>query len=170
MILSISYQLKIFLISLFIGLILGFFYDFLKLFRKYIVHNNILVNIEDIIYWIFMSIIIFLVSLYQNNGEIRVFFIIGIFISMLLYNLLISPFLLSLSTKIINLILKIFSLIFKAISMPFIIIFNILYKPLNFIFNILKKLLQKCNFCVTIYNKIIKLKIWSLKGDKTQDE
>nr|WP_317367020.1 spore cortex biosynthesis protein YabQ [uncultured Tyzzerella sp.] len=159
-----------FLISLFIGLMLGFFYDFLKIFRKYIVHNNIIINIEDTIYWIFTSIIVFLISLYQNNGEIRMFFIIGIFTSMLLYNLLISPIFLNMSTKIINIILKILLFVFKAISMPFLIVFNILYAPLKFIFNIVKKLLQKSKFCVKIYNKIIALKILILKGDKIQDE
>lgn len=170
MILSISYQLKIFLISLCIGLILGFLYDFLKIFRKYVLHNNFFINIEDIIYWLFMSIIIFLITLFQNNGQIRAFFILGIFISMLLYNLLISPIFLKLSTKIINFILKIFLFIFKVIYIPILTVFNTFFKPVKFIFNLLKKLLQNCKFYVTIYNKInsIKLCLKYLKGGKTK--
>ena len=149
---------------------LGFFYDFFKIFRKYIVHNNIIINIEDTIYWLFTSIIVFLISLYQNNGEIRIFFILGIFISMLLYNLIISPFFLNLSTKIINTIFKLYLLIFKAICMPFLIIFNIISMPIKFIFNLLKNILQKSKFCVTIYNKILKIKSLILKGVKIQNE
>ncbi|WP_250278973.1 spore cortex biosynthesis protein YabQ [[Clostridium] colinum] len=178
MILSVSYQLKIFLISLFIGLILGFFYDLLKIFRKYIIHNNFIINIEDTIYWLFMSIIIFLISLYQNNGEIRIFFIIGIFTSMILYTFLISPIFLNISTKIINVLIKIILFIFRAISMPFLIIFNIILKPLKKLIyllkNILKKLLKKYSFCVTIYNKGRNIKFYLksliIKGDKTKDE
>ena len=174
MILSISYQFKIFLISLCIGLMLGFFYDFLKIFRKYVVHNNIIINIEDTIYWLFMSIVIFLISLYQNDGEIRIFFIIGIFTSMILYNFLISNIFIKVSIKIINLILKLFLFILKAISMPFLIIFNIIFKPLKsffkFLKNILKKLLQKYTFCVKIYNRINNIilffKSLIIKGDK----
>ncbi len=170
LILSISYQLKIFLISLFIGLMLGFFYDFLKIFRKYIIHNNIIINIEDTIYWLFMSIIIFLIILYQNNGEIRVFFIIGIFTSMLLYSLLISPIFLKLSNKVINIFLKLINFIFKAITAPFLIIFNILFKPIKLIINILKKLLQKSKIYATIYNKFKNIKSLILKGAKNKNE
>ena len=170
LILSISYQLKIFLISLLIGLMLGFFYDFLKIFRKYIVHNNIVVNIEDVIYWIFMSIVIFLILLYQNNGEIRIFFIIGIFTSMILYNFLISPIFLKISTKIINTILKIILFIFRAICMPFLIIFNIFYKTTKIALNILKKLLQKNKFYATIYNNINKFKKVNFKRRQKKNE
>ena len=178
MILSISYQFKVFLISLFIGLILGLFYDFIKIFRKFILHNNIIINIEDTIYWLFMSIIIFLISLYQNNGEIRIFFILGIFIGMILYITLISSLFIKLSTKIINIFIRLILFIFKAISMPFLILFNIIIKPLKFFYNILKnitkKLLQKYMFCAKIYNKLRSIKFYlknlTIKGDKLYNE
>ena len=178
MILSISYQFKVFLISLFIGFILGLFYDFIKIFRKFILHNNIIINIEDTIYWLFMSIIIFLISLYQNNGEIRIFFIWGIFIGMVLYTTLISSFFIKFSTKIINIFIKLILLIFKCISMPFLIIFNIIIKPLKYFYcifkNILKILLQKYMFCVTIYNKLKSIKFYlknlTIKGDKVYND
>lgn len=173
MILSISYQFKIFLISLVIGFILGIFYDFIKIFRKYILHNIIFINIEDTIYWLFMSIIIFLISLYQNNGEIRIFFILGIFLGMAIYSTLISPLFIKIFTRIVNFFIKLFLFIFKAISMPILIVFNIVLKPLKFFYyilkNIPKKLLKKFGFCATIYSKIKSIK-FCLKNLKTKGD
>ena len=175
MILSISYQFKIFLTSLFIGLILGIFYDFIRIFRKYFLHNNIIINVEDTIYWIFMSIVIFLISLYQNDGEIRAFFIIGIFTSMILYSLLISKIFIKLFIKVIDFFIKIFLFVLKAISLPFLIIYNITLKPIIKIFkDMLKVLLSKFTFYVKIKNKIknliLSFKRMSLKGDKHNEE
>lgn len=173
MILSISYQFKIFLMSLFIGLILGIFYDFIKIFRKYIVHNNIIINIEDAIYWLFMSIIIFLISLYQNDGYIRAFFILGIFIGMIFYTLLISKFFINLTINIISIFIKIIRFILKILYAPFLLILKIILIPLKYLFNVFKKFLLKYKFCVKIYNRIFNTKVYFknfIRGDKLTNE
>ena len=173
MILSVSYQFKIFLTSLLIGLILGIFYDFIKIFRKYVLHNNIIINIEDTIYWIFMSIVIFLVVLYQNDGEIRNFFIIGIFTSVILYHFLISKIFIKIFIKIINLFLLIFSFIIKAISFPFLIVYNIIFKPiLKILKNIFKAMFNKFAFFKILYKKInnVVLHLKGIKGDKKNEK
>lgn len=174
MILSITYQFKIFLISLCVGLILGFFYDLIKIFRRFVLHNNILINIEDAIYWVFMSVMVFFICLYQNDGEVRLFFIIGIFLSLILYNLLISPVFINIFTKIINLLIKAFLLIFKAIYSPILFVFRLILKPFKFLakifINFLKKVLKNYSFCVTIYNKIKNVKTIIVKGAKKFNE
>lgn len=170
MILSITYQFKIFLISLCVGLILGFFYDLIKIFRRFVLHNNILINIEDAIYWVFMSVMVFFICLYQNNGEVRLFFIIGIFLSLILYNLLISSVFINIFTKIIKLLITVFLLFFKLIYTPILFTFKLILKPFEYLLkifiNFLKKLLKKSPFCVTIYSKIKNVKISIAKGVK----
>lgn len=164
MILSFEFQLKIFFLALFLGVCIGFFYDLIRLFRNFVLHIKFLIHIEDIIYWIFMSLIIFLVSLYENNGEIRMFFVVGIFLGMGIYFYIFSEIFLKTTTKILNIIKKIMLFILKCVVQPFKIIINLFYsifKPIfkffkkmfaKYLLNI-KKVLQKNKKCVTIYNK-----------------
>ena len=165
MILSFEFQLKIFFLALIIGFFIGFFYDLIRLFRSFILHIKILIHIEDIIYWIFMSLIIFLILLYENNGEIRMFFIIGIFLGMGFYFYIISKIFLKVSNKILAIIKKCILFIFECILTPFKLILKLLYPIFFPIFNILKKMfikniikikkvLQKNKKCVKIYDKI----------------
>lgn len=169
MILSFELQLKIFILSIIIGIISGFFYDIIRIFRSFVFHIKVFVHIEDIIYWIFLSLIIFLILLYENNADIRLFFVIGVFLGMWLYFYIVSKPFLKLSIKIIN-ILKIFikfiiecttapiKLLLKLIYIPFKPIIKFLKKNVNKLYLKLKKMLQKNEKCVTIYNKVKNMK------------
>lgn len=165
MILSFSFQLKTFILSILIGFAMGFFYDWIRIFRRVLFHKNILIQIEDIIYWNFMAGVIFLICLYQNNGEIRAFFIIGIVLGMCTYFFTISKIFISVSTKIINLIKIIIKFIFECILMPFKIVLKVILSILSpitklfkkyfiKIFKNIRKVLQNNKKCVKIYNKL----------------
>ncbi len=153
MILSFSFQLKIFITAILAGMFMGFFYDNIKFLRKVFLHKNIFIQIEDIIYWISMAILTFLTALYQNNGEIRLFFISGIIIGMIVYFLLFSKFLNKIYDKILYFI-KIF--LKKYILAPLkslLIPFKKLIKKLKIkIKAILKKLLQNIKKYEKIHN------------------
>lgn len=165
MILSFEFQLKIFFLALIIGFFVGFFYDIIRIFRNFVLHIKILIHIEDIIYWIFMSLIIFLIALYENNGEIRMFFLAGIFLGMGIYFYSFSKIFLKIANKILFVIKKCIIFIFECILTPFKLILKLLYSIFSPIFNVLKKIfiknflkikkvLQKNKKCVKIYNKV----------------
>lgn len=160
MILSISFELKMLSIALLNGLILGILYDFLKVFRIYFVHNKILINIEDCIFWIFMAISIFLLLLYQNDGQIRLFYLIGIFFSFTIYTLLFSKLFINICIKIITFLNKLLKIIIFSL--------NLVLKPILFILKFIKNILQNNKFCVKIYSK---LKFYFIKkGGNSSDE
>lgn len=183
MILSFSFQIEIVLLAITIGFAMGFFYDIIRIFRNIVFHGNILIHIEDIIYWIFMSIAIFLIILYVNNGEIRAFFVIGIILGMLFYFFTISKLFIKVSNKILFIIKRIIKFIIECILTPFKIVLNILRTILRPIFKVfyknfkktglnIKKVLQNNKKCVNIYSKGIyaKNKISSVFNRKRIDK
>lgn len=74
------------------GLCLIVVYDILRIIRIVIPHPNILIGIEDILYWICTSIGMFLVLYKGNDGVIRFFAIGTTIVTMCLVNICISRF------------------------------------------------------------------------------
>lgn len=167
MILSISFQAKLFLLSILIGGIIGLFYDFIRIFRSLLKHNIIFIQIEDILYWILMGIVVFLIFLNKNNGEIRGFLILGILLGMLFYFLYISNSFLKFFKIILRILKRIVLLIYKIILTPINIIIKIISVPFKIIYysilKFFKSLLKKNKFCVKLYNKAKNIKGWRIR-------
>ncbi len=115
MILSLSNQAYIFFISIIIGLIIGFLYDFFRLLRKVVNHKNTTVYIEDTIFWLLSTFISFYILLHKNNLEFRFYLLLGIFLGLIFYFLCISYFVMTLTIKLIKLILKPIAFILKIL-------------------------------------------------------
>lgn len=117
MILSLSNQAYIFLITILIGLIIGIVYDVFRLIRKIFVHKNIVVYIEDIIFGIISTFICFYVLLHKNNLELRAYLVVAIALGIIFYFACISYF-----------VMKIVYVLVKPISLLIQLIINI-FKP-----------------------------------------
>ena len=154
MILSVSFQAKLFLITIFCGFLTGFFYDVIRIFRLMIKHKKIFIALEDLIYWLLVSFIVFFVMLAESFGEIRLFSIVGVFMGMGFYFLAISPLILRCAQIIMNVIRKIFLLFLEIILTPFrltLMIFSIPAKKIYCLLKIVyKKLLHSYKICVKI--------------------
>lgn len=136
-------QAKIFLIFALNGIIIGILFDIFRILRKSFKTSDIITILEDILFWIFTGIVILYSIFIFNNGEIRLFMFIGIFLGTILYMLLLSKYIIKISVKIILILKKVFKFIFKILIFPmqktYIIIKNILKKPILFCFINLKK-------------------------------
>lgn len=143
LILSMSEQAILFLTTIVLGSIIGFCYDFIRIFRFKIYHPNFLINIEDFIYWILATGFVFFIMLNRNYGEIRFFTILGVFLGMILYFCTISLLFLKVAEAVIEFIRKIIVILYKIISAPFILIFKILIIPYKVIKKIIVKLYKK---------------------------
>lgn len=53
-------------------------YSSLKVMRKLIPHKKVVVQIEDLVYWIFMGGYLFVQIYHTNNGKIRWYSILGL--------------------------------------------------------------------------------------------
>lgn len=172
MILSIKWQVLIFFMSIAIGFLIGFFYDLIRVFRRIFKHINLLVQIEDFVYWIFSAIFVFFITLYENKGEVRAFFILGVFLGMILYFCTISILFIKVSNEIIKFFKKVFIITFKIIYIPIKTTLKVFSYPCKFIYkkllNInkyLNKLLKKNKIYVKIKsNSIFKKKSKTKEG------
>lgn len=95
-------QAYLFLVFSFTGMLIGILFDFFRVLRKTYKTSDVITYIEDILFWILTGILIIYNIWFFNDGEIRLFMILGIIIGALLYTLTISYFV----KKIINFIMS----------------------------------------------------------------
>ena len=131
-------QALLFLIFIVNGIIIGLLFDFFRILRRSFKTKDFITYIEDILFWVLTGLLLLYSIFTFNNGEIRLYMLIGAILGCIIYMLSISNFIVKINTKIIislkNILSKIINIIF--IPFKFIIKFfrNILKKPISFIF------------------------------------
>lgn len=123
MIISIDHQLNLVIFSFLAGLILGILFDFYRIIRGYNEGNKIITMIEDILFWILVSIIVFVFLLYTNYAYIGFYVYLFITFGTLFYIKFISKSIMTFLIKILNVFGKMFRVIFNIIIMPFEVLF-----------------------------------------------
>lgn len=79
--------------ALLMGIFITFVYDILRIFRRVIPHGKFAVSLEDILFWIYCAVRVFLLMHHESNGTLRWFAVFGALVGMLLYKKLVSGFL-----------------------------------------------------------------------------
>jgi spore cortex biosynthesis protein YabQ len=126
---STSNQAYVFLATVYAGFIIGFIYDCCRMIRKITKPGIFLTGIMDLLFWIVIGALSFLVIFYVNDGEVRIYTIAGFAIGWALYVLTLSPYIMKALTWIyttlarmlrwlMNLILWPFRLLKKALGYP----------------------------------------------------
>jgi len=154
MILSMQGQGTLFLLTIFMGFVIGGVYDGLRIFRKVIPHPKSLISLEDGIYWVAVVFFIFTIMLKKNNGEIRVFSLMGVFLGMGFYFLLLSPIVQGVSDVVISVISWILRLVRDVIFMPFRVVWFILRRPVLKVYNFFHKKWKNLLHSGKVYAKI----------------
>ncbi|MDR7870940.1 MAG: spore cortex biosynthesis protein YabQ [Tissierellaceae bacterium] len=131
-------EFYIFLIAINYGLILGGMYDFYRVFRLFSKPKKILTAIEDLLFWIIVTLIIFMFLLNKTDGIIRGFVILGFIVGYVFYYKVISKYSFLLLKKIFELIFSLISEIIRIISYPFKKVFKIFGKKTDKIGKMLK--------------------------------
>lgn len=104
-------QVYIFFSSVIIGAIMGVVFDFFRALRRKGNTKNILVYIQDVLFWLIIAIMIIVSSFIINNGELRGYMLLGYILGALIYMLLFSKYIKFLFGIIFDFIEKIFSYI-----------------------------------------------------------
>lgn len=86
--------------SVFVGAALFLLYDFLRIFRRIVPHGSLWIGVEDILYWLIYTGVVFVMLYRENDGMVRGFAIGGLVFGMLLYFLLLSRFVVRLNVLI----------------------------------------------------------------------
>lgn len=77
---------NIFLLHAFVlGVFITFVYDWLRIFRRVVPHGGFAVSAEDLGFWGFCAIEVFLLMYRESNGNLRWFAVLGALAGMALY-------------------------------------------------------------------------------------
>lgn len=85
---TIFWEVHFFLLAVWLGIRMLLVYDGLRLCRCLIPHSRPVRDAEDVFYWIYCALWAFAESFYENDGQIRWFFLAGIAVGMLFSNFL----------------------------------------------------------------------------------
>lgn len=127
MVISIDMQVKIVLFSFLGGLLTGVLFDLYRVLRGFNT-IKIIIIIEDILFWILCSIVVFIFLLYTNYAFITPYVYLCLSLGILFYIRVISKVFLKVQYSMIKYISKTFRVLFKHIMYPFRILFYSKYK------------------------------------------
>ena len=160
MILSFNGQVKLFLSTVIVGAFLGLIYDFFRIFRKNIPHPDIMVQIEDFLFWTAVLGVMFAFMFHENFGEIRFFSIFGAFLGMIIYFLTVSRWVVFISDSVINAFIFVAKIFIEIIMTPFKLVFMVVGSPVKKTKKVLKNksknILHLCKVCAKIRIKNFK--------------
>ncbi|WP_221366953.1 spore cortex biosynthesis protein YabQ [Clostridium perfringens] len=118
MLLDINIQFKIVIFAILSGIIIGFLFDIYREFRG-VCKNKILITIEDILFWIWCSLIVFVFLLKYNYALIGVYVYVFMGITLVIYLKTLSKYFIRIQHKILAILLKNLRIIFKNIRYAF---------------------------------------------------
>lgn len=142
------------------GFVIGFLFDIFRLSRKYLYPKDVVICLQDILFWILVGMIVLLTVFYTNNGQIRGFVFLGIILGIVLYFLLLSQIVILGISYLINFIFKLIEVIIKPVMM----LFRFILKPFRYLcskFQVFKwlslKIYKSLNAWVTKLKRVRKI-------------
>ncbi len=128
----VSNQTLLFITCIEIGLIMGVFFDLVRIFSKIIKHPNFFVQIEDTLYWVGCALISFYLLYIRNYAAIRPFVFVGMILGGILYFATFSIVFMKMATAVIDYIKKIIAEVIKLLLIPIRIIIKGIKRPLGY--------------------------------------
>lgn len=151
------YSFGIFLIT---GILIGFIFDIFRIVRKTFKSSDLVTYIEDMLFWIICGLILIYSIFIFNNGEIRAYIFIAIFLGIIIYILTISHFFVIIGYKfsnfVKNMLLNIFFILLKILKKVF-------FRPITFVSINISNISQK------ISSKLSKYTTKTPKKSKTKE-
>lgn len=138
---SIAEQTQIFIIFVIVGIIISFLFDIFRILRKVYKFSNMLIYMQDILFWLLTGIIILQAIFKFNSGDIRIFLFLGIFVGVFIYISLFSIYVIKIGSFILKLINTLIRKLINVFKVPICKILNFMVKYYrNLRKNVLKKL------------------------------
>lgn len=115
-------QTYIFLMANFAGVLAGFIFDIFRVKRKLVKTSDIVVYIEDILYWLIISIVLFVLMYYSKESELRGYILLGLFIGIIMYMCILSKYVLMFLRGTVN-------VVYKFVLIPILILIRLIRIP-----------------------------------------
>lgn len=78
-------EVNVFLSALLTGIAIGFIYDLLRMKRRALKTRKFIVGVEDVLFWIFAAVLVFITAYVSNQGEIRLYFFLAMILGISIY-------------------------------------------------------------------------------------
>jgi len=167
---SIYTELQFFLISILWGAIILLVYDLLRILRRVVKHNAIILGVEDLIFWILTSLFIFAMIYEKNDGIIRGFSVIGVTLGMVLYHYIFSDLFVNVLTKLIQMLLSPFAYAIKMVKRFLHFVFIKGKRVLSFLIRRLKKQTKSVKIALAAKRQVVVLKRIKMAEQKAQEK
>lgn len=152
-------QAYYFAATIVIGLIMGFCYDYYSFVRDVLKLRRVGTLLGDLIFWLLITLIVFLLLLKTNMADLRFYVFIGISLGALIYYLILSRavritmrFKFFLLQRAWELMVRVVLFLWFLVNYPIRLLFLILSYPINFFQSIVAKLWFKIK--LTAYNLV----------------
>ncbi len=150
MLVSVSNQAYVFLNCILGGLLVGLMFDIFRLSRKYLSSKDIVTYIEDILFWVLVGAIVLFTAFFSNNGEIRGYVLLGIFLGAVFYFLVFSRLILNTLSRLVDFVAGMLRFLVRVAKGPLKRIAGVVSIPF-------KSLYKRMNILEMLFTKIWKL-------------
>jgi spore cortex biosynthesis protein YabQ len=123
MVIPLSLQAKFVIYSILAGVLTGFLFDFYRVFRGFESIPKIFIIIEDLLFWILVSIIVFIFLLYTNQALISGYIYVFIAVGILFYIRFISKYFVYIQYRLIIATTKLIRILINFVSYPIKLLF-----------------------------------------------
>lgn len=124
------------------GFAMGICFDIYRELRGILRLKPRATNVGDLVVWLIFLVAAYMVLLYTNYGQVRLFIFMAIALGLLIYFRLFSRFLRKPIHMILLAILKVLSLIWKVLRIPLALVLRVLMLPANLISLLVFKLIS----------------------------
>lgn len=100
------------------GIGFGLVFDCFRALRKLLPMNNLWVNLTDLMFWIICTVFVFVTARVTNQGELRWYEFIGLFLGTGLYFLLFGSLMATWMATLLRLCFRILAFLFRVLSFP----------------------------------------------------
>ncbi len=90
MVSSVYWEWELFLLSIKVGIKIAFIYEVIVIFRMFVAHCKWVRTVQDLVYWIYAATILFQLQYKHSNGVLRGFSVLGVFLGMVLYYIVVG--------------------------------------------------------------------------------
>lgn len=94
-------EMQLFGICMLLGAMLALVYDGVRIFRLLFCHRDWMVDVEDIAYWLFTASMVFRTLFRYNQGALRGYAFLGMFLGVIVYVVSFSKLLMYLVKKML---------------------------------------------------------------------
>lgn len=123
MLFSVSSQFNLLIFSLLAGVITGLLFDFYRVIRGLEEPNGIVTFIEDTLFWILTSVIVFVFLLHTSFAYMRGYVYISIAVGIILYMTIVSKYIIKLQYRVIRTLGKVIRVTMNYVSYPLVLLF-----------------------------------------------